>query len=63
MPDIQESSARDNDTSSWRKVSHNFFIIARARGYAGTLEPNPLDTMTSAMRKACFYSAFIVDNP
>lgn len=62
MPDIQESSARDNDTSSWRKISHNAFIIARARGYSGTLEPNPLDSLVNAMRKACFYSAFIVDS-
>lgn len=62
MSEPQESSGRDNDTSSWRKIANNFFVIAQARGYAGTLEPNPLDNMVQSMRKACYFSAFIVDS-
>lgn len=63
MPVPQEPSGRDNDTNSWRKIANNFFVMAVARGYAGTMEPNPLDNLTSSMRKACYFSAFIVDNP
>jgi hypothetical protein len=52
----------DSATSLWRDISRNFFEIAVANGYSGTLEPNALDNKMSAIRKACFYSAYIVDN-
>lgn len=52
----------DSATSLWRDISRNFFEIAVAHGYTGTLEPNALDNETSAMRKAAYYSAYIVDN-
>ncbi len=58
----QEPSWRSSWTSLWRKISHNYYDIAVANGYAGTLEPNALDTDTSAMRKTCFYTAWLVDN-
>jgi hypothetical protein len=53
----------DSATSLWRDVSRNLYETAVALGYNGTLEPNPLDNKISAMRKACFYSAFIAENP
>lgn len=53
----------DSATSLWRDASRNFFEIAQAHGYAGTLEPNALDNKMSAIRKACFYAAFIAENP
>ncbi len=52
----------DSATSLWRDISRNFFEIAQAAGYNGTLEPNALDGEINAMRKAVFYSAYIVDN-
>lgn len=52
----------DSATSLWRDISRNFFEIAVALGYNGTMEPNALDNKMSAIRKACFYSAYIVDN-
>ncbi len=53
----------DSQTGLWRDVSRNFFEIAQIKGYGGTLEPNSLDAPINAMRKATFYSAFVVDNP
>lgn len=53
----------DSATGLWRDISRNLFELAQAHGYSGTLEPNGLDNKMSAIRKACFYSAFIVDNP
>lgn len=52
----------DSWTVLWRKVSRNWYIIAQAHGYGGTLEPNSFDNDTSAMRKVCFYTAWVVDN-
>lgn len=52
----------DSETGLWRDVSRNFFEIAQAHGYAYTLEPNGLDGAINAARKACYYSAFILEN-
>lgn len=49
-------------TSLWRDISRNLFELAQVYGYSGTLEPNALDNKISAIRKACYFSAFIVDN-
>lgn len=49
-------------TSLWRDISRNLFEAAQALGYAGTLEPNALDNKISAIRKACYFSAWIADN-
>jgi hypothetical protein len=56
----QTASWNDSYTSLWRKISQNYYAMAVARGYVGTLEPNALDSEISAMRKVCFYTAFIV---
>ena len=50
-------------TSLWRDLSRSFYTIAVAKGYAGILQPNGLDNDVSSMRKVCFYTAFIADNP
>lgn len=50
-------------TDLWRWVARYFHEMAVSHGYSGTLEPNGLDSAISSMRKACFYTAFIVDNP
>jgi len=52
----------DSWTGIWRKISQNWYQIAVANGYAGTLEPNSLDNEISAMRKVCYYTAWVVDN-
>jgi hypothetical protein len=52
----------DSATSLWRDISRNLFELAQGYGYSGTLEPNALDNKMSALRKATFYSAWIVDN-
>jgi len=49
-------------TSLWRDISRNLFEVAQANGYSGTLEPNALDNKISAIRKACYFSAWLVDN-
>jgi len=46
----------------WRMISRNWYEIAVANGYNGTLEPNSLDNEISAMRKVCYYTAWVVDN-
>jgi len=43
-------------------ISRNWYEIAVANGYNGTLEPNSLDNEISAMRKVCYYTAWVVDN-
>lgn len=53
----------DSATGLWRDIERNLFEIAQVRGYTDYLEPNSLDTKISAERKACEYTAFIVDNP
>lgn len=52
----------DSSTSLWRDIARNFYEIAQALGYTGTLEPNALDNETSSQRKAVVYTAFIADN-
>lgn len=49
-------------TSLWRDISRNLFELAQAYGYTGTLEPNALDNKMSAIRKADYFSAWIVDH-
>lgn len=50
-------------TNLWRGIARLYFGIAQAHGYSGGLEPNALDDKISSIRKTCFYTAFIVDNP
>ncbi len=52
-----------SSTNLWREVARQCFVWAQAHGYTGNLEPNALDNEMSSMRKTCFYTAFIVDNP
>lgn len=49
-------------TSLWRDISRNLFEVAQANGYSETMSPNALDNKISAIRKACYFSAWIVDN-
>lgn len=51
-----------SQTSLWRRISQYYYAMAQSHGYSGDLTPNPLDDKISAMRKVCFYTAFIVDH-
>ena len=63
MPVILEPSLSDSWTDLWRKISWDFYVMAQAKGYAESLTPSMLDNQTSAMRKACYYTAYLVANP
>ena len=52
-----------SETSLWREISQNYYAMVLDRGYSGIITPNALDSEISAMRKVCFYTAYLVDNP
>jgi len=52
-----------SSTNLWRTVARLTYDMAVSHGYSGNLTPNALDNEMSSMRKTCFYTAFIVDNP
>lgn len=62
-PDIQYPAWNDSWTSLWRKISQNYYIKAVAKGFSEPLEPNALDNQQSAMRKVCYYTAWLAANP
>lgn len=59
MSDIQTPAWNDSWTDLWRKISQNYFIMAQAAGFTENLEPNALDTQQQAMKKVCYYTAFL----
>lgn len=52
-----------SSTNLWRQIARLAFDWAVAHGYSGNLEPTGLDSEMSSMRKTCFYTAYVVDNP
>ncbi len=62
MPyDPQTPVWNDGWTSLWRKISQNYYQMAVTAGFNEPLEPNALDTQQQAMRKVCYYTAFLAE--